>query len=168
MLQPYSQIDWINLSPKKFYTQYPIKTKSNKFVANLLHIWTKNKTFAFTCICWSTFGSNSSLKSFWVWCYKLGAYFGQNPTFFFAEPLKLHQVGWGASCTALSRCPVGRWTFAPVQGPEHSAAGYHQGCLCTLLHSSFPRPWVVSQFLLLKNISTAWCCHHRASQQGWY
>jgi len=144
MLQPYSQIDWINLSPKKFYTQYPIKTKSNKFVANLLHIWTKNKTFAFTCICWSTFGSNSSLKSFWVWCYKLGAYFGQNPTFF-----------W-------------RWTFAPVQGPEHSAAGYHQGCLCTLLHSSFPRPWVVSQFLLLKNISTAWCCHHRASQQGWY
>jgi len=29
-------------------------------------------------LCWSTFGTNYSLKSFWVWCYKLGtSIFGQ-------------------------------------------------------------------------------------------
>ena len=31
------------------------------------------------------------------------------------------------------------------------------------LHSSFPLSWLVSQFLPLKNIRTAWCCHHHAS-----
>ena len=31
------------------------------------------------------------------------------------------------------------------------------------LHSSFPLSWLVSQFLPLKNIPTAWCCHHHAS-----
>jgi hypothetical protein len=32
-----------------------------------------------------------------------------------------------------------------------------------LHRSSFPRSWLVSQSLLLKNIPTAWCCHHHAS-----
>ena len=32
--------------------------------------------------------------------------------------------------------------------------------LCTLLFSSFPRSWQVSQSLPMKNIATAWCCHH--------
>ena len=27
-------------------------------------------------------------------------------------------------------------------------------------YSSFPRSWLVSQSLPLKNIPTAWCCHH--------
>ncbi len=45
----------------------------------------------------------------------------------------------------------------PVWGPERSGAGFHQGCLCTLLHSCFPRSWLVSQSLPLKNIPTAWC-----------
>ena len=56
----------------------------------------------------------------------------------------------------------------PVWGPECSGAGFHQGSLCTLLRSSFPRSWLVSQSLPLKNIPTAWCCHHRASPWGWY
>ena len=32
---------------------------------------------------------------------------------------------------AYGHCPFGRWTFAPVWGPEHSGAGFHQGFLCT-------------------------------------
>ena len=44
--------------------------------------------------------------------------------------------------------------------------------LCTLLTSSFlcsalPQSWLVSQSLPLKNIPTAWCCHHHASPYGW-
>ncbi len=35
------------------------------------------------------------------------------------------------------RYPVGRLTFTPVWGPEYYGAGFQQGCLCTLLHSSF-------------------------------
>ena len=48
-------------------------------------------------LCWCTFGSNYSLKSFWIWCHKLGTpIFGQFCPFLFAAPLKLHQVGWEA------------------------------------------------------------------------
>ena len=53
--------------------------------------------------------------------------------------------------------------FAPVSGPELSGAGFHQGSLCTFLCSSFPQSWLVFQSLMLKNIPTAWCCHHYAS-----
>ena len=50
----------------------------------------------FSILCWCTFGSNYSLKSFW--CHKLGTtIFGQFCPFLFAAPLKLHQVGWEAS-----------------------------------------------------------------------
>jgi hypothetical protein len=38
-----------------------------------------------------------------------------------------------------------------------------QGSLCTLLRSSFPRSWLVSQSLPLKNIPTRWYCHSYAS-----
>ena len=49
-------------------------------------------------LCWCTFGSNYSPKSFWIWCHKLGTpIFGQFCPFLFAAPLKLHQVGWEAS-----------------------------------------------------------------------
>ena len=40
---------------------------------------------------------------------------------------------------------------------------FHQGSLCTLPRSSFPWFWLVSQSLPLKNNPTAWCCHHHAS-----
>ena len=56
---------------------------------------------------------------------------------------------------ASGRSPVGRWTFTPVWSPENSGAGFHQGSLCTVLCSSFPRSWLVSHSLLLKNIPTA-------------
>ena len=49
-------------------------------------------------LCWCTFGSNYSLKYFWIWCHKLGTpIFGQFCPFLFAAPLKLHQVGWEVS-----------------------------------------------------------------------
>ena len=42
----------------------------------------------------------------------------------------------------------------PVWGPERSRAGFHQGSLSTFLHSSYPRPWLVSQ-------SHSMMLHHR-------
>lgn len=39
---------------------------------------------------------------------------------------------------------LGRWTFTLVQGSERSGAGYQTRSLWTLLHSSFPQPWLVS------------------------
>ena len=75
--------------------------------------------------------------------------------------MTFRDVSWSHSCIVLAVC-LG-WTFAPVWGPELSWAGFHQWSLCTLLRSSFPRSWLVSQSLPLKNIPTAWCCHHHAS-----
>ncbi len=47
---------------------------------------------------WSTFGSNYSLESFWAWRNKLWTPgLGDFLPFFFANPLKLGQVGWGPS-----------------------------------------------------------------------
>ena len=42
----------------------------------------------YSVLCWSTFGSDYSLESFWVWLYRLCT-----PV----DPLKLRQVGWRAS-----------------------------------------------------------------------
>ena len=54
----------------------------------------------YSVLCWDAIGSNYSLKSSWVWCYKLGTpMFGEFP-FFSADPLKLCQVRqlfWGFS-----------------------------------------------------------------------
>ena len=53
---------------------------------------------------WSTFGSDYSLESSWVWRYKLGTpVFGEFLPFFSADPLKLCQVGWERCCTAIFR-----------------------------------------------------------------
>ena len=156
------------------------------------HIYINIQTL-YSVNCSSTFGSDYSLKSSWVWRYKLSTpVFGEFLPFLsgwmgsIAAQLfsGLSRDVWSGSSPgsgwatqgnsetcpeatpALSwlcvygRCPVGRWTFAPVWCPEHSGAGFHQGSLCTLLHSSFP--WLVSQSLPLKNIPTA-CCHHHAS-----
>ena len=52
----------------------------------------------YSVLCWSTFGSDNSLQSSWVWRYKLGtSVFGEFLPFFSADPLRLCQVGWGAS-----------------------------------------------------------------------
>jgi hypothetical protein len=46
-------------------------------------------------LCWSTFGSDYSLKYSWVWRYKLGTpVFGEFLSFFSADPLKLCRVWW--------------------------------------------------------------------------
>jgi hypothetical protein len=47
---------------------------------------------------WSTFGSDYSLESSWVWLYKIGTpVFGEFLPFFSADPLKVCQVGCGPS-----------------------------------------------------------------------
>ena len=155
--------------------------------------------YADPLLCWSTFGSDCSLESSWVWHYKLGTLvFGEVLPLISADPLKLCQVECGAllhsyfqvspemvdrvqfralaespkdietcpeATPALSwlcaegSCPIRRWTFAPVWGPEN----LHQGTVYTLLRSSFLRSWLVSQSLPLKNIPKAWCCHYHAS-----
>jgi hypothetical protein len=52
----------------------------------------------YSVLCWSTFGSDYSLESSWVWRYKLGTpVFGEFLPFFSADPLKFCQIGWGAS-----------------------------------------------------------------------
>jgi hypothetical protein len=42
--------------------------------------------------------------------------------------------------------------------------------LCTFLRSSFPRSWLISQSLPLKNINTAWCwwCQVCARCEAWH
>ena len=47
----------------------------------------------YSVLCWSTFGSDYSLESSWVWRYKLGTpEFGEFLPFFSVDPLKLCQV----------------------------------------------------------------------------
>lgn len=70
-------------------------------------------------LCWCTSGNNYSLVSLWVWCYQLGTpSFGQFFPFFFSEPLRLRQLEWGV--VTYCRCPVGRWSSAPLWGLEPS------------------------------------------------
>lgn len=65
-----------------------------------------------------------------------------------------------------------RWCHHPVRAQESSGGVFNPGCLCILLHSSIPLSWLVgsgsNQFLLPKNIPTAWCCHHHARQHKFY
>jgi hypothetical protein len=52
----------------------------------------------YSVLIWSTFGSDYSLESSWVWRYKLGTpVFVEFLPFFSADPLNLCQVGWGVS-----------------------------------------------------------------------
>ena len=87
--------------------------------------------------------------------FKSGLWLGHSRTF--RDLSRSHSCVFLIVCLGfLSCCKVNLW-------PDHSGAGFHQGTLCTLLRSSLPRSWLVSQFILLKNIPTAWCCHHHAS-----
>ena len=87
-LHPYFKFDSIVFSPSSIYTQYPIMTKQKlKY-----HIYISIQIG----LCWSPFVSNYSLKSSWVWRYKLGTpVFEEFLQFFSADPLKLCHVGWG-------------------------------------------------------------------------
>ena len=126
--------------------------------------------------------------------------FGEFLPLFSEDPLKLCQVGWGASLQSYFQ--VSPWMFDWVQvramaGPlkdiqrlvpkprpcchgcvlrvvillegepsPQSEVLEHQRSPCTLLHSSVPRSWLVSQSLPLKNFSTSWSCYHHASIVG--
>ena len=69
-----------------------------EFFDNVLKITQLFRPFTLLVLCWSTFDSDYSLKSSWVWRYKLGKpVFGEFLAFFSADPLKLCQVGWGVS-----------------------------------------------------------------------
>ena len=57
-----------------------------------------------------------------------------------------HSRTFRDSCVVLAVCLglLSCWkvNLAQVWGPDHSGAGFHQGSLCTLLCSSFPRSWL--------------------------
>ena len=60
----------------KFYTQYPIMTTWKKFLKFIKNKKQRNHMYMSihslcSILCWCTFGSNYSLKSFWIWCHKL-------------------------------------------------------------------------------------------------
>ena len=94
---------------------------------NWNHIYICIQTL-YLVLCLSTFGSDYSLKSSWIWCYKLGTpVFGEFLPFFSAN------------------------LAGPVWSPECSGVGFQQGSLCTLIRSSLPWSWLVSQSLPQKN-----------------
>ncbi len=85
--------NWLySLFSSNFYKQYPIMTMCKKFVWNLCKcIKNKNRKnnhirihSLCSILCWSTFDTNYSLKSFGVWCYKLGT-----PIFWAVSPVLL-------------------------------------------------------------------------------
>ena len=140
-------------------------------------------------LCWSTFSNDYSLESSWVWRYKLCTpIFGEfllcissqalrHCTAIFRSFQSCPGSEWATqghsetcsrshSCVVLAVCLglLSCWKVNrhSVLGPERSGEGFHQGSVCTLLCSFLLRSWLVSQSLPLKNIPTAWCCHHHA------
>lgn len=93
--------------------------------------WTKVFTAFGTPVLWRTLQAPSG----WMGCVSAQP---------FSDPEMFNQVQVWALCTDRSRNhsfgPVG-WTFTAVWGP--------------LLHSSFPWPWLVSWFLMSRNIPAA-------------
>ena len=75
----------------------------------------------YSVLCWSTFGSDYSLESSWVWRFKLGIpVFGEFLPFFSADPRKLCQVGWGAllhSYSQVSQEMLDRVQVRALAGP---------------------------------------------------
>jgi hypothetical protein len=103
-LQPYSKNDDIVFSPHQPTHNTSYRLNKNRFLHIFSHLYFKKMKYhicisiqtLYSVICWSTFGRDYSLKSSWVWCYKLGSpVFGEFLPFFSADPLKLSQVGWG-------------------------------------------------------------------------
>lgn len=105
-------------------------------------------------LCWLIFGSSYSLQCVWIQCDYLGTLsFGRVLSFFFVDPLKPPppQVGWRDQAGPLK--DIHRAVLKSVFS--------YLGCVLLLssrclhrLPSSFPCPWLVSQFLLIKNMPT--------------
>ena len=101
--------NWLNciFFPSSIHTQYPIMTSQYPIMTKQKQVFRNvcKKLLKYhsnisiqtlhSVLCWSTFGSDYSLESSWVWRYKLGTpVFGEFLPIFSADPLKLCQVGW--------------------------------------------------------------------------
>ena len=107
-LQPYSKMDTIVFSPLINLHTVP---HNDKVTTGIYYIYIQT---LYSELCWSTLGSDYSLKYSWVWRYKLGTpVFGEFLPFNSADPLKLCQVIWGASLQ--SYFEVSPETFDRVQ-----------------------------------------------------
>lgn len=110
----------------RLHTMTKILWNTNKNIT-----WTKVFTAFGTPVLWRTLQAPSG----WMGCVSAQP---------FSDPEMFNQVQVWALCTDRSRNhsfgPVG-WTFTAVWGP--------------LLHSSFPWPWLVSWFLMSRNIPAA-------------
>ena len=65
--------------------------------------------------------------------------------------------GHSETCPELVLCCLG--CVPRSWGPECSAAGFHQGSLCTLCRTFFPRSWLTNPF---RWKTWWWWCHHHA------
>ena len=72
----------------------------------------------YSVLCRSTFGSDYSLESSWVWRYKFGTpVFGEFLAFFSADPVKLCQVGGEASLHSYFQVPPQMFVVQALAGP---------------------------------------------------
>lgn len=96
ILQPYPIMDYTFFALKILHTipQAEMWYFIAALFANLLKIRISIRSLCLI-FAWCTFGSNYSLKTFWIWSQKLGTpIFGQFCPFLFAAPIKLLQFGW--------------------------------------------------------------------------
>jgi hypothetical protein len=96
-------------------SQYPKMTKQ-KLVFRSVCKCIKSIQNLYSVLCWSTFGSDYSLKSSWILGYKLGTpVFGEFLKLFSADPLKLCQVGLGALLHSYFQVPLEMFDRFQVQ-----------------------------------------------------
>lgn len=107
--------------------------------------------------------SNYSLKSFGMWCYKHGILVFRAVSSL-QNYRKKNRKNTPSGCVLRVVVLLENEPSPQSWSQECSGAVYHHGRLWTLLHSMFifPSTLTSSQFLLLKNIPTAWSCHHHA------
>jgi hypothetical protein len=128
-LQPHSKmyILFIPLNQHTITHNDKAKTVFYKMLANLLKSFKYiNIQTLYSVLCWSTFGSDYSLKSSWVWRYKLGTpVFGEFLPFLLADPLKLCQVSWERRSS--SEWTLGSWS-PPWPRPFSHNCSIWPGC----------------------------------------
>lgn len=88
---------------------------------------------------------------------------GFKSVFWLSHSRTFTELSWSYSCDVLALL-LGLVTFwKPNPHPRLRAlwSRFSSGTVnCTLLHSSSPLSWLVSPFLLLKDIPTPWCYQH--------